>query len=69
LQHANRIAVFLPEELNDVFPRFASANGISVHETGAFSEIFSFTDFSTSRFCCGVSGALEKSNVNLSGPT
>ena len=38
---------------------FASANGISFHETGAFSAIFSFTSFSTSRFWSGVSGALD----------
>ena len=29
----------------------------------------SLTSFSTSATCCGVSGALLKSKVNLSGPT
>ena len=46
-----------------------SAYGISVHETAAFSAILSLTSFSTSRACCFVRGALEKSNVSLSGPT
>jgi hypothetical protein len=48
---------------------FASAYGISFQETAAFSPIFSFTNFPTSRFCSGVSAVLEKSNVNFSGPT
>ena len=33
------------------------------------STMRSLTSFSTSRTCCGVSGALEKSNVSFSGPT
>src|SRR5215469_2718163 len=48
---------------------FTSAYGTSVQETPAFSRMRSFTSFSISATCCGVSGALLKSNVNLSGPT
>ena len=47
---------------------FASAYGISVHETGAFSAIFSFTSFSTSRFCCGVSACARKIERQLVRP-
>ena len=48
---------------------FTSACGTSVHETPAFSRMRSLTSFSMSATCAGVSGALLKSNVNLSGPT
>ena len=41
----------------------------SVQVTGAFSRMRSLTSRSTSATCCGVSGALLKSNVSLSGPT
>jgi hypothetical protein len=40
----------------------------SVQLTGAFSRMRSLTSRSTSSTCCGVSGALLKSNVSLSGP-
>jgi len=71
LHHANDLAVFIAKELLNVralsspLHRERPARSKPAHSPRSFRSPIS----STSRFCCSVSAALLKSNVNFSGPT
>jgi len=69
LHHPHAVAVFFSEELQHVLAGLPSAEGTSIQLTAGVSRMRSLTSFSMSAICCGVSGPLLKSKVNLSGPT